>query len=171
MRQPAKPKYSLLEIERRWLVDASLVPPLDAASAHRIEDRYLAGTRLRVRQITAPDGAVAMKLCKKYGRGDTLAEPITNIYLDAAEHASLAAVPGATLDKQRFAVGGGSLDVHGSPNPGLMLFEMQFDSVEAAATFRAPAFALTDVTHDRRYDGDRLAREPVVASQRRMSTE
>src|SRR5512141_2012631 len=139
-RPDAPPKYSLLEIERRWLVDPAQLPALDAADARRIEDRYLAGTRLRLRRVTAPGGAVTMKLCKKYGRRDTIGEPITNLYLDAAEYAALAALPAAALVKRRYRFGDGTIDVHESPRQGLALFEQQFESVEAAALFSPPDF-------------------------------
>lgn len=155
-RADAPPKYSLLEIERRWLVDPAQLPALDAATARRIEDRYLPGTRLRLRSIADPDGTVTMKLCKKYGRRDTIAEPITNLYLDAAEYAALASLPANLLVKRRHPFGNGSIDVHESPNAGLVMFEQQFESVEAAALFRPPVFAIRDVTLDPRYDGDRL---------------
>jgi hypothetical protein len=59
------PKYSRLEIERRWLVDASAVD-LANAEVCEIDDLYIANSHLRLRKISAPD-VVVFKLCKKYG--------------------------------------------------------------------------------------------------------
>lgn len=52
-RVESRPKYSLFERERRWLVEPALLPTL--GEARRIEDRYLDGTGLRLRAI---DGKV-----------------------------------------------------------------------------------------------------------------
>ena len=49
------PKYSLLEIERRWLVDLDKVD-LAAAPYREIEDLYIAGSRLRLRKISGAEG-------------------------------------------------------------------------------------------------------------------
>lgn len=51
--EAASPKYAHIERERRFLVDSGRLPPLDRArAAVRIEDRYIDGTRLRLRRMT-----------------------------------------------------------------------------------------------------------------------
>ena len=59
------PKYARVEFERRWLVDASARPPLDGLSFTLIEDRYIEGTRLRLRRM-ARGARTVLKLTKKY---------------------------------------------------------------------------------------------------------
>lgn len=63
-----RPKYSLLEIERRWLVDLARVGSLVGLPFKRLEDAYWPGTRLRLRQVIDPDGRTAYKFGIKYGK-------------------------------------------------------------------------------------------------------
>ena len=46
------PKYAHWVAERRFVVDASRLPPLDLSAARTIEDLYIDGGRLRLRRIT-----------------------------------------------------------------------------------------------------------------------
>lgn len=92
------PKYAKLEIERRFLVNPTQAPDLGDLPFRRIEDRYLDGTRLRLRAMTdSVTGARELKFCKKYEGGEPLAGPIVNTYLAAAEYAALAAIPAAVI--------------------------------------------------------------------------
>jgi len=150
------PKYSLPEIERRWLVEPSRLPQLTRLPCRRIEDSYIEQSLLRLRRIEAPDGEVLYKLCKKYGRGDTLANPITNLYLSPDEYLALRALPGLRVHKQRYAVEGGAIDIYLS-SPALAIFEIDFDSEQAAADYVPPHFAGREITHDSAYSGAALA--------------
>ena len=62
------PKYSQLEIEKRGLVENTLLPDLSKLKCRVIEDRYLHDGRLRLRKIGWADGEnhSIYKLCKKY---------------------------------------------------------------------------------------------------------
>src|SRR4051794_21478599 len=61
-------KYAIVERERRWLLDG--MPPVpDDASRVRIVDRYLPGTRLRLRATTGVDGTTVRKLGHKVRLG------------------------------------------------------------------------------------------------------
>lgn len=148
------PKYALLEIERRWLVDPARAPPLDLARSREIIDLYIDGGRLRLRTVTEPGGGRVFKLCKKYERDDALGGPIVNIYLSAEEHAVFAGLPGRRLVKQRHAVQGFSIDVL---EDGVMLAEQEYPSTEAAMAAQAPDWALREVTDDPAFRGDSLA--------------
>ena len=97
------PKFARLEIERRWRVDLSKVGSLENVQFTEIDDLYVAGTRLRLRNVRGPDQAVEYKLCKKYGEVEAWSEPITNLYLSAAEHALLSTLPGSRVRKRRSA--------------------------------------------------------------------
>jgi len=84
------PKYSEIEIERRWLVDLSAVD-LSSAPCREIEDLYIADSRLRLRRVSGP-GELTFKLGKKYGKRTSLSEPITNLYLTEPEYRRLSAL-------------------------------------------------------------------------------
>ncbi|MCA9563244.1 MAG: hypothetical protein KC561_07135, partial [Myxococcales bacterium] len=54
--RPLKRKYARVERERRFLLER-LPTELDAAAFHRIRDRFLEGTNLRLRRVEMPDGS------------------------------------------------------------------------------------------------------------------
>jgi hypothetical protein len=58
----ADPKYSLPEIERRWLASLAEVGSLSSFPCREIIDLYIHGTRLRLRRIDDPNGTVQFKL-------------------------------------------------------------------------------------------------------------
>jgi CYTH domain-containing protein len=153
----AKPKYAIAEVERRWLVELSEFGPLGGLPYREIEDRYIAGTQLRLRKITDASGEPVFKLCKKYGKVTALSELITNLYLTEAEFNTLSQLSGALVKKRRYATNGGSLDVYIIPHAGLAVFEIEFESEAAAAGYAPPSFAAAEVTHDSAYSGASLA--------------
>lgn len=149
------PKYAREEIERRWLVDLAAVGPLAQFPCREIDDRYLTGTRLRLRCMR--DGAQAVhKLCKKYGKAPGGVEPITNLYLTQAEYETLAQLPALVVRKHRYAIADGALDVYLSPE-GVAIFEKEFGSQAEAAAYQPPAFVGAEVTDEARYSGAALA--------------
>src|SRR5687767_13819621 len=114
--ETGEPKYARIEFERRWLVDKATRPALDGAYKTRIEDRYIDGTRMRLRRMSRPDlGETKWKLTKKYGCEDPSARPIVTAYLTAEEYALLGTLPARELIKTRYhlEIEGGwwSLDV------------------------------------------------------------
>jgi CYTH domain-containing protein len=149
------PKYSHPEIERRWLVHSAFVSSLADCPYRDIEDLYVESSQLRLRKAVAPDGSVERKLCKKYGRGIGLSEPITNLYLSVREYEILRALPGNVLRKRRYSYYGGALDVFADRN--LVLFEVEFSAEVEARNYTAPPFAEREVTDDEAYTGSYLA--------------
>ena len=136
------------------------MPKLDPATARLIEDRYLPGTALRLRRVTAPDGSVVHKLGKKYPGAGLSSRPMTNIYLDAAEYAALAVLPAALLVKRRHDVGGGfAIDVFEGALAGLMLAEISADDDAELAAIVVPSWCSVEVTEDLAYAGSTLAIE------------
>jgi len=134
------------------------MPQLDPAAARLIEDRYLPGTGLRLRRVTAPDGSVVHKLGKKYPGTSLSSRPMTNIYLDAVEYAALAALPAALLVKRRHDVGGGfAIDVFEGALAGLMLAEISADDGAELAAIVLPSWCSVEVTEDVAYAGGTLA--------------
>lgn len=150
------PRYSLMEIERRWLVPAPSPAELATLPCRVIEDTYLDGTRLRLRSIRAPDGTVIHKLGKKYGRAGASSQPITNIYLSPEEYQVFCALPGARVVKQRYAVERGAIDLYPSPL-SLAVFEIEFASEQEAADYAPPEFVGEEITGEGAYSGAALA--------------
>lgn len=152
-------KYARLERERRFLLRGR--PDGLVVQAVHIRDRYLPGTRIRLRQVTAiPNGGAERfiyKLTQKVpGVGG---EPglITTMYLTAAEHRALAWLPAATLQKTRLSMPPLGVDLLEGVAAGLVLAEAEFIDDEAMTCFVPPATAVAEVTADPRFTGGRLA--------------
>lgn len=150
------PKYSLMEIERRWLVSADFLIELESLPHRVVEDLYIEGTQLRLRKMSGSSGEVVYKFCKKYGRVASLANPMTNIYLSEVEYRTLAMLKGKSICKRRYAVAGGSIDVYPGL-PAVAIFEVEFASEGDAAGYLPPQFVHDEVTHDAQYSGVALA--------------
>lgn len=154
------PKYALPEIERRWRVELSEVEHVTALShapPHVIEDLYITSSRLRLRTLEQAGGPTVYKLCKKYGDRDGVLEWITNLYLSADEHALLSTLKGPRIRKLRYRLPTGVLDVFEQPRHPFAIFEVEFESVEAAGLYAPPAFVTAEVTDDAAYAGAQLA--------------
>jgi CYTH domain-containing protein len=157
------PKYARLEIERRWLAVPEALPDLTTLDGWIVRDRYLEGARLRLRHLVGVrSGEQVFKICKKYGKTGGCAEPITNLYLDAAEHALLDRLPGALLKKRKLRLERGgrgyTIDVHEGANADLVLVEVELESETAAAELIPPPFCGEEVTGDPDFEGLALAK-------------
>jgi CYTH domain-containing protein len=151
------PKYSLPEIERRWLIDADQLPELGMLPSSRITDKYLEGSRLRLRKLETGSDTI-YKLCKKYEVPAGDIQPITNIYLTATEHALLDRLPGRERTKTRYhPAEGGAIDRYQSSTGDLLLFSAEFDSVEERNYYAPPEYAGVEVTDDEAFSGFALA--------------
>lgn len=154
------PKYAHIERERRWLMDPAKRPAV-AAGHILIEDRYILGTRLRLRRMTdSATGRAALKLTKKYGADDPLARAIVTSYLDDAEYAVLAALPALPLTKRRYDLAAGaivySLDCFTGALAGLELAEIEWPDDAGLRGLPPPPGAIREVSDDRRYQGGSL---------------
>lgn len=139
------------------------MPPAAQAWAE-IVDRYIRGTRLRLRHSES-DEQVVYKLGQKVRlhANDPETVKLTNVYLSYEEFAVLASLPAAELCKTRWRVTwqGKTVAVdqfHGCLD-GLVLAE-----VELAPGHRRldrPPFAVRDVSNDDRFSGGALALAPV----------
>lgn len=157
-------KYSCIEFERRFLVRA--VPTNIVAGSYRwrIVDRYIAGTRLRLRRMDSPGGApIQRKLTQKFSESDepTIRTIITNIYLDEAEYRVLEALGGNEILKYRYLVDFQNhqfgIDVFGGRHEGLILAEVEGESEMALRQLAFPTFAVREVTRDPFFTGGALA--------------
>jgi CYTH domain-containing protein len=153
------PKYSLPEIERRWLVHEDRLPSLVAVKVRSIDDKYLHGGRLRLRAVRAEGAEPIFKLGKKYPRVAQLPENVVSVYLSEAEYRLLHELPGSIAQKLRYSVENGSLDIYELPHSRPTLFEVEFSSEAEAAAYTPPHFVAEEVTFNADYTGYALARE------------
>jgi CYTH domain-containing protein len=140
-------RYARLEDEQRFVVAAL---PDEATDPRLIEDRYVAGTRLRLRRVTDGHGT-QRKLGQKRRVDDRpSASWHTTLYLDEAEHDVLEALDAVTLSKRRWSLPrGGCADEFLGSLAGLVL-------VEGERPFDGPPGAI-EVTDDERFTGGALA--------------
>src|SRR4051794_26647470 len=156
-RRPGEGRYAHLEREQRWIVGRE---PNDARLVASIVDRYIHGTRLRLR-LSESDDSVAYKLGQKV-RADP-ADPetvrLTNIYLSAEEYHALLLLPAAELRKSRSQVTWAhrivAIDRFLGRLDGLVLAEVELASHEAQLP--PPPWTSRDVTSDDRFSGGTLA--------------
>jgi CYTH domain-containing protein len=155
-----RPKYACIERERRWLVDRPRRPDLPVEFV-LIEDRYITGTRLRLRRMTDhASGRIVLKLTKKYDAVDPLARPIVTAYLSEDEFALLAQLPAAALSKHRYAVAADGLRFSIDRFNGLVGLELAEIETADDSGLRAvpsPDWTIRDVSNDPRYQGGMLA--------------
>jgi CYTH domain-containing protein len=150
-------KYARVERERRFLLTAA--PPGPPTGVRRITDRYLAGTRLRLRSVERSGAAPELKLTQKIpaDRPGPVQGLITTTYLSPAEYEVLAVLPAALLRKTRYSLPPLGVDVFEPPLHGLVLAEAEFGSDASAQAFPVPPLAVAEVTDDPRFTGGRLA--------------
>ena len=149
-------KYAVVERERRYLV-ATL--PEGVTSSREIVDRYVTGTRLRLREVRESDGTVLRKLGHKVRLTEGPAEvACTNLYLDDAEWAALLALPARLLRKKRHLIDRDgvvvAIDEH---EDGTLIAEI--DDRDQPSDF-VPEWldVVRDVSDDEAWTGARLAR-------------
>jgi CYTH domain-containing protein len=152
-------KYARVEIERRFLL-AGVPDGAEISALHEIDDRYIDGTRLRLRRMARVGGATQLKLTQKLPEPDGGARQgaLTTFYLSEAEHAAVARLPAAELRKSRLSIGPYGVDVFHGELEGLHLAEAEFATMQDAAALVPAAFCHAEVTSDRRFTGGELAR-------------
>jgi hypothetical protein len=170
-------KYAQWEAERRFLLSSSPAagvgwPVTGFGPAAQLHDRYLRGTRLRLRRVLRPGEPSVYKLGQKLPRtgGWPPAVAHTSLYLDEAEYALLAELPADELTKTRTLFGDGpalAVDVFTGRLAGLVLAEYELDPADAANQTVPGDRSLPDwpelpilaeVTDDVRFTGGALAR-------------
>lgn len=151
-------KYARVERERRFLL-AAVPQTATTVASRRITDRYLTGTRLRLRRVEdQPGEACVFKLTQKVPADQPghVQGLITNIYLSPAEFELLARLPAATLSKTRLSVPPMGIDVFDPPLHGLVLAEAEFTTDDAARSFLPTLQVVAEVTDDIRFTGGKL---------------
>jgi hypothetical protein len=150
-------KYALVERERRFLLRA--VPRGTPVARVLIEDRYLVGTRIRLRRMTdleASEDRAIFKLTQKIPTATGAPGLITTMYLSSGEYAAMLDIPAYILRKIRSYFPSLGVDVFEGPLHGLILAEAEFASAAEQAGFPVPADAVAEVTQDVRFTGGAL---------------
>ena len=153
---PVSLKYAVVERERRYLLSNL---PDGATSRKEIVDRYVIGTRLRLREVRADDGAIIRKLGHKVRLSEGPREvACTNAYLNDEEWAVLSSLPSRTLRKTRHMVPWGqrwvAVDEH---EDGALIAEID-DGDEPSSMLPAWLDVVCEVTDDENWTGSALAR-------------
>jgi CYTH domain-containing protein len=145
-----------VERERRYLL-ASV--PEGVTSTKEIPDRYVTGTRLRLREVREGGGTVIRKLGHKVRLTEGPEEvACTNFYLNDEEWAVLTALPAQLLRKKRHLVHRDGLivaiDEH---EDGTLIAEID-DHEQPSRIVPDWLDVLEDVSTDERWTGAQLAR-------------
>jgi CYTH domain-containing protein len=152
---PVNLKYAVIERERRFLLARM---PEGVVLTREVVDRYVVGTRLRLREVREGDGAPVRKLSHKVRLGEGPAEvACTNLYLDEAEWALLAALPAEVLRKTRHVVERDGLRLVVDEHPDGTLVAEVDDGDGPPAEVPGWLDVVREVTEDERWTGAGIA--------------
>ena len=160
-----KQVYTAVEHERRWLCGE--VPRSLIRETLTVNDLYVAGTRLRLREMRPIDGGPGRLRLTRKADVDAQTRLITSIYLPEDEFAVLAeTLKGDRLEKVRHRLHAPagvlmSFDEFQGDLAGLLLVEAEFQTSDELAAFPMPSFASREVTDDTRYTGAAIARHGI----------
>ena len=148
-------KYAVVERERRFLVSSV---PAGVTRTQQVVDRYVVGTRLRLREVVADDGSVVRKLGHKVRLSPGPEEvACTSMYLDDAEWGLLSTLPARVLRKTRRIVERDGLRVAVDElEDGTLLAEID-DRDEGPGPVPEWLDVVEDVSADERWTGATLA--------------
>jgi len=157
-------KYALIERERRFLLE-DLPEGLSRADSHtQITDNYIAGTRLRIRKVRDPrTNKWIVKFSQKFAPEpqDFSRTIITNTYLNALEAETLSVFNTNEIRKNRYQyeLDGRtfSIDMFLGDLFGLVMAEVSFETDGEMKEFKAPPFAIAEVTNNELFTGGRLS--------------
>ncbi|MEM7657699.1 MAG: hypothetical protein AAF399_16325 [Bacteroidota bacterium] len=151
-------KYAQAEWERRFLLEGLPTAMRQLPDKH-IEDRYLLGSRLRLRK-TIQEDQVQYKLTKKLALKEQ--EWISTIYLSEAEYTLLSQLPADRLEKIRHPFQPETGPTIGIDHLSLGGKEMWLAEVELTeqtyASYLFPLPHLREVSQDPAYSGREMAR-------------
>lgn len=162
-------KYAQAERERRFLVPTM---PTGLGESWEIHDRYIIGTRLRLRRVEASEGTV-LKLGQKIRPDEDNSEVVlcTSLYLEQGEYDSLAVLSARVLRKARYRIAVGDfvvcVDAFRDSLDGLVLAEVDLATEPSnGAAFDPPVWCGPEVTSDERFTGGALAALDADEAQR-----
>jgi CYTH domain-containing protein len=154
------------EIERKFLVEDA-PPDLSSHPSSEIRQGYLAvdgdGTEIRVR---SRDDATVLTV--KQGAGRSRAEVEIEIGREIFERL-WPLTEGRRVEKRRYVIPGGDgitieVDAYEGALAGLIVAEVEFEDDERADAFEPPSWFAREVTDDRRFKNQTLAREGMPSA-------
>jgi CYTH domain-containing protein len=147
-------KYAVMESERRYLVRSL---PSGVIATAELTDRYVVGTRLRLREVRDSEG-VTRKLGHKVRVSDDPSRLAhTSMYLDEAEWRVLSRLPAHVLQKRRhFVARDGVTLVVDELADGTLLAEID-DGERPRGGVPDWLEVIRDVTYDENWTGAGLA--------------
>jgi CYTH domain-containing protein len=155
-------KYAVVERERRFL-PTEMPDVSEATRVLNIHDRYLTGSRLRLRTVHETGEAPVHKLGQKVrlDPDDPFAVAHTTMYLDRGEYDVLLGLAAASLDKRRHVVAladglDAAVDVFGGTLTGLVLVEVDLGPHRQRAS-SVPDWLGPEVTGTESFTGRALA--------------
>ncbi len=158
-------RYAHIERERRFLLTRAPAELAPDAAHWAIYDRYIHGTRFRLRRVVASEsGETIHKLTQKYplDPADLVGIAITNTYLTEQEYETFRQLAADELWKDRYTLlldgRKYALDIFGGRLSGLVLAEIELDSDEEFASLAPPPWTRAEVTGDSRFTGGALCR-------------
>ena len=176
MLDTSETKYTRVEYERRFLVSPDSDWKSDVEPYSKtFEDKYLTGARLRLRILTDSDtGRRLIKLNKKFESDSPHFQTVSRILLSPGEYELLERLEGDRLKKVRYYhnyLGRVfSVDVFEGELEGLVLCEIEADSLEELMSATPPAYAKHEVTEDLFFTGGTLCRTTRTEMQHKLST-
>jgi CYTH domain-containing protein len=168
-------KYTRAQYERRFLVspDASWKSLVESFSK-RLEDKYLHGTRLRLRVQTDSDtGRRVLKLNRKTEPASPYLQTVSRILLSPAELEILDRLEGDRLRKVRYYHHDRgrvfSIDLFEGELEGLALCETEAAELAELTAVEPPAYVQCEVTEDPFFTGGNLCRASRAELLRKLS--
>lgn len=158
------------EIERKWLVERDKIPYNLEKKADKFEitQTYLNySPEIRVRNVSDKRYVMAIKTGLTDTQGLTRDERQYNITKEEYEHL-LTKQEGDTIHKTRYQIKVDnytySFDYFHEQLDGLTYMEIEFPTEEEANNFQAPDWVGKDVTNDKNYKNQSLAKNGIPAS-------
>jgi len=161
---PEDNKYTRVEFERRFLVSSDESWRKSAETYSKTyEDKYLRGSRLRLRILKDSDSdRCVIKLNKKFESPSPYFRTVSRILLSHEEYQLLFSLEGDRLTKIRHYCNHlgrvFSIDVFGGELQGLVISEIEADSLEDLMSAEPPPYVTKEVTNDSFFDGGNLCR-------------
>jgi adenylate cyclase len=155
--------YTRVEYERRFLVASDSGWEKSVKSYSKLfNDIYLSNTRLRLRVLADSDSdRRIIKLTKKAPSESPFFRTISRILLSQDEYDILSRLDGKRITKVRhYCDNQGrifSIDVFQGELDGLILSEVESDSLDDLMSVKSPAFSAIDVTDDPFFEGGNLS--------------
>lgn len=155
-------KTAQSEFHRLFLIE-KLPEPLGPASRHlQILDKYIEGTRIRLRQMRDPYSNERTQMLQKRIEPSTGAETRSaEVHLDDHEYSLFDHFSGQEIRKNRyfheFDLVAYAFDMYLGQLKGLKLARAEFETGDEGRDFTPPDFSVIEVTNELFFSGEHLA--------------